>query len=110
MKRTEHLDLHMAELCRLRADIMAERLKRNGWEDLCGDVANVRGLSPLFERHASHEEIREYIDNMDTACREELPQDVREEFTRQQMKIANHLHNPIIRCTLRYDYESVCKG
>jgi hypothetical protein len=63
----------MAELCQQRADIMAERLKRNGWEDLCGDVANVRGLSPLFERHASHEEVREYIDNMDTACREQLP-------------------------------------
>ena len=81
MKRTEHLDLHMAELCRLRADNMAERLNRNGWEDLCGDVANVRGLSPLFERHASHEEIRGYIRKMDTSCREELPQVVWEAFT-----------------------------
>lgn len=80
MVRTKHLDLHMAELCQQRADIMAERLKRNGWEDLCGDVANIRGLSPLLRRHASDEEIREYIDNMDTACREQLPQDVWETF------------------------------
>jgi len=80
MKRTNHLDLHMAELCQQRADIMAERLKRNGWEDLCGDVANIRGLSPLFERHASHEEILGYIRKMDTACREQLPQDVWETF------------------------------
>jgi hypothetical protein len=36
----------MAELCRNRADLMAEYNRRNGWEDLCGDVANIRGLSP----------------------------------------------------------------
>lgn len=70
----------MAELCRNRADLMAEYNRRNGWEDLCGDVANIRGLSPLLRRHASDEEIREYIDNMDTACREQLPQDVWETF------------------------------
>lgn len=70
----------MAELCRNRADLMAEYNRRNGWEDLCGDIANVRGLSPLLRRHASDEEIREYIDNMDTACREQLPQDVWETF------------------------------
>lgn len=80
MKRTKHLDKHMAELCRNRADLMAEYNRRNGWEDLCGDIANVRGLSPLLRRHASDEEIREYIDNMDTACREQLPQDVWETF------------------------------
>jgi hypothetical protein len=80
MVRTKHLDLHMAELCRNRADLMAEYNRRNGWEDLCGDIANVRGLSPLLRRHASDEEIREYIDNMDTACREQLPQDVWETF------------------------------
>jgi hypothetical protein len=80
MVRTKHLDLHMAELCRNRADLMAEYNRRNGWEDLCGDVANIRGLSPLLRRHVSDEEIREYIDNMDTACREQLPQDVWETF------------------------------
>ena len=80
MKRTEHLDKHMAELCRDRADRMAEYNRRNGWEDLCGDIANVRGLSPLLVRHASDEEIREYIDNMDTACREQLPDMVWKKF------------------------------
>ena len=80
MVRTNHLDNHMAQLCRDRADRMAEYNRRNGWEDLCGDIANVRGLSPLLRRHASDEEIREYIDNMDTACREQLPQDVWETF------------------------------
>ena len=82
MVRTKHLDKHMAQLCRDRADRMAKYNRRNGWEDLCGDIANVRGLSPLFERHASHEEVREYIDNMDTACREQLPDMVWMKFVR----------------------------
>lgn len=81
MKRTEHLDLHMAELCQQRADRMAEYNSRRGWADLCGDIDKIRGLSPLLRRHASDEEVREYIDNMDTACREQLPQDVWEAFT-----------------------------
>lgn len=80
MKRTEHLDLHMAQLCRDRADRMAEYNSRRGWADLCGDIDKIRGLSPLLRRHASDEEVREYIDNMDTACREQLPQDVWEAF------------------------------
>ena len=82
MVRTKHLDKHMAQLCRDRADRMAKYNRRNGCEDLCGDIANVRGLSPLFERHASHEEVREYIDNMDTACREQLPDMVWMKFVR----------------------------
>ena len=81
MVRTEHLDLHMAELCRLRADNMDEANRRRGWDDLCGDADNIRGLSPLLESHASHEEILGYIRKMDTACREQLPQDVLEAFT-----------------------------
>lgn len=80
MKRTKHLDLHMAELCRDRADRMADYNSRRGWADLCGDIDKIRGLSPLLRRHASDEEVREYIDNMDTACREQLPQDVWEAF------------------------------
>ena len=72
----------MAQLCRERADLMAESNRRNGWEDLCGDIDNIRGLSPLLVRHASDEEIRKYIRNMDTACREELPQSIWESFAR----------------------------
>jgi len=82
MTRTNHLDKHMAQLCREQADKMAAHNKRNGWEDLCGDVSNVRGLSPLLVRHASDEEIRKYIRNMDTACRDELPQSIWESFAR----------------------------
>ena len=78
--RTKHLDYHMAQLCRLRANHMDLYNRRNGWEDLCGDAANIRGLSPLLRRHASDEEIREYINNMDTACREQLPNEVWEAF------------------------------
>ena len=74
--RTKHLDNHMAQLCRDRAKRMADRNRRNGWEDLGGDVANIRGLSPLLRRHASDEEIRKYIRNMDTACREQVPDEV----------------------------------
>ena len=80
MTRTKHLDNHMAQLCRDRAKGMADRNKRNGWEDLCGDVANIRGLSPLLRRHASDEEIRKYIRNMDTACREQVPDEVWDAF------------------------------
>jgi hypothetical protein len=80
--RTNHLDNHMAHLCHLRADKIADTNSRNGWEDLCGDVANIRGVSRLLERHAIDEEIREYINNMDTACREQLPDMVWETFTR----------------------------
>ena len=78
--RTEHLDKHMAQLCRDRAKRMSDVNRRNGWEDLCGDIANIRGLSPLLRRHASDEEIREYINNMDTACREQLPEMVWKKF------------------------------
>ena len=78
--RTKHLDNHMAQLCRDRAKRMADRNRRNGWEDLCGDVANIRGLSPLLRRHASDEEIRKYIRNMDTACREQVPDEVWDAF------------------------------
>lgn len=74
--RTKHLDLHIAQLCRDTAKRMADTNRRNGWEDLCGDVANIRGLSPLLRRHASDEEIRKYIRNMDTACREMLPKEI----------------------------------
>ena len=70
----------MAQLCRDRADRMAEYNSRRGWADLCGDIDKIRGLSPLLRRHASDEEVREYIANMDTACREQLPQDVWEAF------------------------------
>lgn len=70
----------MAQLCRDRAKRMADINRRNGWEDLCGDVANIRGLSPLLRRHASDEEIRKYIRNMDTACREMIPNMVWEAF------------------------------
>jgi hypothetical protein len=80
MVRTKHLDKHMAHLCQLRADNMADNNRRNGWEDLCGDIANIRGLSPLLRRHASDEEIRKYISNMDTACREQIPNSVWEAF------------------------------
>ena len=79
--RTEHLDNHMAHLCQLRADNMADNNCRNGWDDLCGDIDNIRGLAPLLERHASDEEIREYINKMDTACREQLPSMVWKAFT-----------------------------
>lgn len=78
--RTNHLDLHMAQLCRDTAKRMADTNRRNGWEDLCGDVANIRGLSPLLRRHASDEEIRKYIRNMDTACREMLPKEIWETY------------------------------
>ncbi len=78
--RTKHLDYHMAQLCRLKANHMELYDRRNGWEDLCGDVANIRGLVPLLERNASHEEIRDYINNMDTACREQIPNMVWEAF------------------------------
>ena len=78
--RTEHLDNHMAQLCQLRADNMADVNRRNGWDDLCGDIDNIRGLAPLLERHASDEEIRDYINNMDTACREQLPNMVWQAF------------------------------
>ena len=74
--RTKHLDHHMAQLCRDKAKRMDEVNKRNGWEDLCGDIANIRGLSPLLRRHASDDEIRKYIRNMDTACREMLPKEI----------------------------------
>lgn len=66
----------MAQLCRDTAKRLADTNRRNGWEDLCGDVANIRGLSPLLRRHASDEEIRKYIRNMDTACREMLPKEI----------------------------------
>lgn len=78
--RTKHLDNHMAQLCRDRAKRMADRNRRNGWDDECGDVANIRGLSPLLRRHASDEEIRKYIRNMDTACREQVPDEVWDAF------------------------------
>ena len=74
--RTKHLDKHMAQLCRDRAKRMADINRRNGWEDLCGDVANIRGLATTLRRHASDEEIRKYISNMDTACREMLPKEI----------------------------------
>ena len=74
--RTKHLDKHMAQLCRDKAKRLADCNKRNGWEDLCGDIANIRGLSPLLRRHASDDEIRKYIRNMDTACREMLPKEI----------------------------------
>lgn len=80
MTRTKHLDNHMAQLCRDRANRMAETNMRNGWEDLCGDVSNIRGLSPLLRRHASDDEIRKYISNMDTACREQVPDEVWDAF------------------------------
>ena len=80
MVRTKHLDYHMAQLCRLRANHMDLNNRRNGWEDLCGDVDNIRGLSELLLKHASEEEIRKYIRNMDTACREQLPDEVWEAF------------------------------
>lgn len=80
MTRTKHLDYHMAQLCRDRAKRMADRNRRNGWDDECGDVANIRGLSPLLRRHASDEEIRKYIRNMDTACREQVPDEVWDAF------------------------------
>lgn len=70
----------MAQLCRDTAKRMADTNRRNGWEDLCGDVANIRGLSPLLRRHASDEEIRKYIRNMDTACREMLPKEIWETY------------------------------
>jgi len=78
--RTNHLDKHMAHLCQLRADNIADTNRRNGWDDLCGDIDNIRGLAPLLERHASDEEIRDYINNMDTACREQVPNEVWEAF------------------------------
>ena len=85
MTRTEHLDYHMAQLCRDRAKRMLEANKRRPFMgndlDPCGDIANIRGLSPLLRRHASDEEIREYIRNMDTACREQLPDEVWDAFT-----------------------------
>ena len=81
MIRTEHLDNHMAHLCDDRANRMAESNRRKGWADLCGDIDNIRGLAPLLERHASDEEIREYINNMETACREQLPSMVWKAFT-----------------------------
>ena len=74
--RTDHLDLHMAQLCRDKAKGLADYYKRNEWDDECGDIANIRGLSPLLRRHASDEEIREYIRNMDTACREMQPKEI----------------------------------
>jgi hypothetical protein len=70
----------MAQLCRDEAKRMADTNRRNGWEDLCGDVANIRGLSPLLRRHASDEEIQKYIRNMDTACREMLPKEIWETY------------------------------
>lgn len=82
MVRTKHLDKHMAQLCRERAKKIADFDKRMGLEDLCGDADNIRGLSPLLRRHASDEEIRAYINNMDTACREQLPDEVWEAFAR----------------------------
>ena len=84
MVRTKHLDNHMAYLCRDRAKRMLEANKRSPFmgDDLdpCGDIANIRGLSPLLRRHASDEEIRKYINNMDTACREQVPNEVWEMF------------------------------
>ena len=74
--RTKHLDHHMAQLCRDKAKRLADYYKRNGWDDECGDIANIRGLSPLLRRHASDDEIRKYIRNMDTACREMLPKEI----------------------------------
>lgn len=82
MSDTNYLDLHMAQQCRVKADKMAGHHERNGWEDLCGDIDNIRGLSPLLERGASKQEIREYIRKMDTACRELLPESVLEAFVR----------------------------
>ena len=66
----------MAQLCRDRAKRLSVMYKLNGWDDECGDIANIRGLSPLLRRHASDEEIRKYIRNMDTACREMLPKEI----------------------------------
>ena len=80
MTRTKHLDYHMAQLCRLRANHMELDNKRNGWDDPCGDVDNIRGLSELLLENASEEEIRKYIRNMDTACREQLPDEVWDVF------------------------------
>lgn len=78
--RTKHLDLHMAQLCRDKAKRMLDANKRSPFmgDDLdpCGDIANIRGLSPLLRRHASDEEIQKYIRNMDTACREMLPEEI----------------------------------
>lgn len=78
--RTKHLDYHMAQLCRLTANHMELDNKRNGWDDPCGDVANIRGLSELLLENASDDEIRKYIRNMDTACREQVPDEVWEIF------------------------------
>lgn len=78
--RTEHRDYHMAQLCRLTANHMELDNKRNGWDDLCGDVASIRVLSELLLRHASDEEIKQHINNMDTACREQVPNEVWEAF------------------------------
>ncbi len=70
----------MAQLCRDKAERMADIHKSYGWDDPCGDVDNIRGLSPLLRRHASEEEIREYIGNMDTACREQIPKMIWDSF------------------------------
>lgn len=82
--RTKHLDLHMAHLCRDRAKRMLEANKRSPFMgndlDPCGDIANINGLAILLERHTSEEEIKQYISNMDTACREQIPNMVWEAF------------------------------
>ena len=74
--RTKHLDRHMAQLCRDKAKRLAVMYKLNGWDDECGDIANIRGLATTLRRHASDDEIQKYIRNMDTACREMLPKEI----------------------------------
>ena len=72
--RTKGLDRHLAAVVRHRARVIKRHNdKYHNGEDLCGDAANMRKLSVMFNQHEDTEKIYDFMYNQDTAFRDEIP-------------------------------------
>ena len=75
--RTKGLDKHLAHVCRWRAARMRiQDVKWHGGKDECGDVRNMRTLASMFSNHKPTIEIWEFMNDKDTAWRDEVPRNV----------------------------------